>query len=663
VRVPAGRLKRALEATAPLWFHVLMADDAQDPAEDKGRKPSLAGTRRIFPRVARLFRPYKGRLAIVAIGIVVSSGLGVVTPLLVKQVFDDALFCGPECPKQGLLWQLVGAMAIVAATSSAIGYGQAYLGAQMGQRVMRDLRQSLYEHLQRMPLRFLTATKTGEIQSRLTSDIGGVDEIVTYTAANSFANVVILVSSVVAMLVLSWELTLVSMGVVPLFAWISFRIGRRGHGRWKAASESRAELTAMAEETLSISGILLGKTFGRQREAIRRFRDENERLARFQFRAQMNGRAFWALVGTFFALGPALVFVVAAWQLSSGSSAVTFTAGTIVAFTALQNRMFWPVGELFDDVVHLLSSFALFERVFEYLDLQPDLADAPGAVAVPREALRGRITLRDVRFRYEGAVDGRPWTLDGIDLEIQPGQLAALVGPTGAGKTTLSYLLPRLYDVQAGAVEIDNRDVRGITLQSLADSIGVVTQETFLFHASVRDNLLYAKPDATQDELEAAARTAFIHARILELPEGYETKVGERGYRLSGGEKQRLAIARALLKDPRILILDEATSSLDSASERIVHAALRPLMQGRTTLAIAHRLSTIVAADVIFVLDRGRLVERGRHADLVRLGGVYAELYEHQFGGGLIEARTSDGMVLSSGEIVGAELAAREPTG
>jgi len=629
--------------------------------EDEKSKPSLSGTRRVFPRVARLFRPYKARLAVVAAGIVVSSGLGVITPLLVKEVFDEALFCGPECPRQDLLWQLVGAMALVAASTSAIGYGQAYLSAQMGQRVMRDLRQSLYEHLQRMPLRFFTATKTGEIQSRLTSDVGGVDEVVTYTAANTFANLVILVSSVVAMLVLSWELTLVSMGVVPLFAWFSFRIGRRGHGRWKDASESRAELTAMAEETLSISGVLLGKTFGRQREAIRRFGDENERLTRFQFRAQMNGRAFWAVVGTFFALGPALVFVVAAWQLSSGS-AITFTAGTIVAFTALQNRMFWPVGELFDDVVRLLSSFALFERVFEYLDLRPDLADAPGAVALGREEVRGRIRLRDVRFRYEEALDGRPWTLEDVDLEIRPGQLAALVGPTGAGKTTLSYLIPRLYDVQAGTVEIDGRDVRELKLQSLADCIGVVTQETFLFHASVRDNLFYAKPEATQAELEAAARTAFIHERILELPESYDTKVGERGYRLSGGEKQRLAIARALLKDPRILILDEATSSLDSASERIVHAALRPLMRGRTTLAIAHRLSTIVAADVIFVLDRGRIVAQGTHAELVGQGGLYAELYEHQFGGGLIEARTRDGVVLSSGEIVGVELAAREPT-
>ena len=416
----------------------------------------------------------------------------------------------------------------------------------------------------------------------------------------------------------------------------------------------------MAEETLSISGILLGKTFGRQREAIRRFREENERLTGHQFRAQMNGRAFWAVVGTFFALGPALVFLVAAWQLERNSAAA-FSAGTIVAFTALQNRMFWPVGELFGDVVEMLSSFALFERVFEYLDLRPDLTD--GGVTLRPEHVRGRIRLRDVRFRYEEVLDGRPWTLDGIDLEIEPGQLAALVGPTGAGKTTLSYLIPRLYDVQAGSVEIDGLDVRDLTQESIAECIGVVTQETFLFHASVRDNLLYAKADATQEELEAAARTAFIHERILELPDAYETKVGERGYRLSGGEKQRLAIARALLKDPRILILDEATSSLDSASERIVHAALRPLMEGRTTIAIAHRLSTIVAADVIFVLDRGRVVERGRHGELVRRGGLYAELYEHQFGGGLIEARTSDGMVLSSGEIVGAELAAREPTG
>jgi ATP-binding cassette subfamily B protein len=629
-------------------------------SEDQA-KPSVASMRRILPRVGRLFRPYRGRLAIVLAAILLSSSLGAVNPILTKHVFDDALFCESGCPDQSLLWQLIGAIVLLAATTSAIGLGQAVVSARMGQEVMRDLRQSLYEHLHRMPLRFFTRTKTGEIQSRLTNDVGGVDEIVTYAAANTFANIVILVSSVVAMLVLSWELTLVSMGVVPLFGYLSYRIGRRGHGRWKASSESRAELTAMAEETLSVSGVLLTKTFGRQTDAVRRFRDENDKLARLQYRAQMNGRFFWSIVSTFFALGPAVVFVVAAWQLSNNAAAA-FSAGTIVAFVALQNRMFWPIGELFHELVDVMSSFALFERVFEYLDLRSDLEDAPGAARLRPEDVRGGIALRGVRFRYDEQTDGRPWTLDGIDLEIAPGELAALVGPTGAGKTTLSYLIPRLYDVQEGRVEIDRRDVREVTQQSLADCIGVVTQETFLFHASVRDNLLYAKPDAGQEELERAARTAFIHERILELPEGYDTKVGERGYRLSGGEKQRLAIARALLKDPRILILDEATSSLDSASERIVHAALRPLMRGRTTLAIAHRLSTIVAADVIFVLDRGRVVEHGTHAELVARGGLYAELYDHQFGGGLIEARTSDGVVLSSGEIVGAELAAREPS-
>jgi ATP-binding cassette subfamily B protein len=638
-------------------------------AESDPKRPSVAETRRVLPRVARLFRPYRRRLALVAGAIVLSSGLGVATPLLIREIFDEALFCGPECPNQTLLWQLIGAMVLVAAVTSAIGLGQAFLSARIGQAVMRDLRQSLYEHLQKMPLRFFTGTKTGEIQSRLTNDVAGVDEVVTYTAADTFANVVILLSSLAAMLVMSWELTLVSLAVVPFFGYLSYLIGKRGHGRWKAAGESRAELTAMAEETLSISGMLLGKTFGRQADAISRFRGENERLAHLQFRAQMNGRAFWAVVSAFFALGPAAVFAVAAYQLSHNAGAA-FSAGTIVAFTTLQARMFWPIGQLFNAIVELLSSFALFDRIFEYLDLRPDLADAPDALALERDRVRGRVRFRDVRFRYEAPalpgveavpIRGRRWTLDGIDLEIEPGQLAALVGPTGAGKTTLSYLIPRLYDVQHGAVELDGRDVRSLTLDSLAEAIGVVTQETFLFHATVRDNLLYAKPEATQAELEAACRTAFIHERVLELAQGYDTVVGERGHRLSGGEKQRLAIARALLKDPRILILDEATSSLDSASERIVQTALRPLMAGRTTLAIAHRLSTIVAADVIFVLDEGRVVERGTHAALAARGGLYAQLYEQQFAGGLIEARTSDGVVLSSGEIVGADLVLHEP--
>ncbi|MBI2238780.1 MAG: ABC transporter ATP-binding protein, partial [Actinobacteria bacterium] len=419
--------------------------------------------------------------------------------------------------------------------------------------------------------------------------------------------------------------------------------------------------------TLSVSGILLSKSFGRQRHEIGRFRNENERLTGLQIRKTMIGRSFFEVVQIFFSITPALVYLVAGWLISNHSQAIT--AGDIVAFTTLQSRLFFPIGSMLQVSVEVQSSMALFDRIFEYLDMPHEIADAPDAVALPAGSVQGRVTFDDVWFHYErppeatetpvsppdlaaGERAPREWTLEGVDIEIEPGQLAALVGPSGAGKTTMTYLVPRLYDVQRGAVEIDGIDVRKIELESIGDIIGVVTQETYLFHTSIRTNLLYGKPDASQEELEAAATAAFIHDRIAELAEGYDTVVGERGYKLSGGEKQRLAIARVILKDPRILILDEATSSLDTTSERLVQEALRPLMRGRTTIAIAHRLSTILSADVIFVVDHGRIVERGTHAELLDRGGLYARLYEQQFRGGLIEAECEDGVVMATGEVV-----------
>ena len=614
-------------------------------------------------RVASTFKPYKKQVALVGIAILITSAMGVANPLLIKVIFDRALFCGPECPNLDLLYGLVTLMVAIPIVSGVIGIGQTYLSNLIGQRVMQDFRNSLYEHLQRMPLRFFTTTRTGEIQSRLSNDVGGVQSVVTDTASSVLANVVIVLSTVVAMLVLSWQLTLLSLGTLPFFFWLTYRVGKARREVAASTQKSLADLSTITEETLSVSGILLSKAFGRQRYETDRFRSENERLAGLQIRQQMIGRSFFATIQIFFSITPALVYLVAGWVLSGQSGGLT--AGDIVAFTTLQSRLFFPIGSMLQVSVEVHSAMALFDRIFEYLDLPKEIEDRPGATSLPRDRVRGEVRFREVSFRYETPPEdedgelpngdrqpSRRWTLEGVDIQIEPGTLAALVGPSGAGKTTMTYLTPRFYDVQEGSVEIDGLDVRDIKLESLAEFIGMVTQETYLFHSSIKQNLRYGDPEADDKQLEAAARAAFIHDRIMELPEGYETVVGERGYKMSGGEKQRLAIARAILKDPRILILDEATSSLDTTSERLVQEALRPLMRGRTTIAIAHRLSTILSADVIFVLDRGRVVERGTHAELVRQGGLYATLYERQFQSGTVEAECEDGVVLASGEIV-----------
>jgi ATP-binding cassette, subfamily B, bacterial len=583
-------------------------------------------------------------------------------------VFDDALFVegGPDL---GLLYTLVAVMVAIPIVLGLLGIAQTYLTNIVGNRVMQDLRDRLYAHLQAMPLAFFTGTRTGEIQSRLANDVGGVQNVVTSTASSILSNVVTVTSSLVAMVILSWELTVVSLVLVPLFVYLTWRVGRVRRAVTAQTQESMAEMSAITQETLSVSGILLAKVFERRADEIERYRRANERLAELQVRQQMTGQGFFALVQAFFGVTPAMIYLVAGVALDSGSGPQV-SAGTIVAFTALQTRLFFPIIQLLRVSVEIQSSLALFERVFQYLDLESEIVDAPEALELDPRAVRGEVSLREVSFEYpqssplvraagadgggpgNGAGAGRRRALDGLSLTIEPGQLAALVGPSGAGKTTVSYLIPRLYDPTTGTVTIDGIEVRKIRLASLAEIVGVVTQETYLFHASVRDNLLYAKPDASQAELEAAARAALIHDRIVELDDGYDTMVGERGYRLSGGEKQRVAIARVFLKDPRILILDEATSALDTTSERLVQAAFEPLMAGRTTLAIAHRLSTIYAADVIFVLDRGRLVEQGAHAELLERGGLYARLYHEQFQDGLVEASCADGVVLSNGRVV-----------
>ncbi|MBV8196107.1 MAG: ABC transporter ATP-binding protein [Candidatus Dormibacteraeota bacterium] len=625
----------------------------------------------------------------VIVGLVlVTAGAGVINPLLIKVIFDSALFpAGQHGPNLTLLYIVVGVMVFIPVITGAVGVLQTYETTRVGQRVMEDLRNRLYQHLQGMSMRFFTGTRTGEIQSRLTNDVGGIQSVVTDTATSLLSNLVILLSTLVAMLVLSWQLTALSLVLTPIFAFYTYRAGQVRRRITTRAQESIAEMTAITEETLSVSGMLLSKVFGRRNEDITRFRSENHRLANLAIRQEMVGRALFAVIGAFFSGAPALVYLIAGLVLVHDPTA-GISAGTIVAFTTLQSRLFFPIGSLLNISIEVQASLALFERIFSYLGMPHDITDAPDAVALVPEQVHGEVRLDHVYFRYDplafgplhplqaahngssdtgpeadgDASDGttdlvpneapRAWALEDVTLAVSPGQLAAIVGPSGAGKTTISYLIPRLYDVTDGRVLLDGRDIRSVTVDSLADVVSMVTQETYLFHASVRRNLLYAKPDATQEELEAAARAAFIHDRIVELEQGYDTVVGERGYRMSGGEKQRLAIARVVLNAPRVLILDEATSALDTTSERLVQAALQPLMAGRTTIAIAHRLSTILAADVIFVIDRGRLVEQGTHAELVARGGLYAQLYEQQFQGGRVEAECEDGYVLASGEVV-----------
>ena len=601
---------------------------------------------RTLRRIVGFFKPYRGRLSVIAAAILLTATIGVVNPILIKLVIDN--LTGPR--DLGLLYIQSGLMIVLPIVTSLIGVGQSYLSNLVGQRVMNDLRVALYSHLQWMPLRFFTETRTGEIQSRISNDVGGVQSVVTDTASSLLSNFATVASTVVAMLILDWRLTALSLGMLPIFAYITYRVGKVRRQVSTLTQQSLAEVSAITEESLSVSGILLSKTFGQQAASIDRFERESRRLGDLQVRQQMLGRWFFAMIGTFFSIMPALVYILAGTLIIRGDTHVSI--GTIVAFTTLQSRIFFPLGQMLNVQIEIQGALALFDRIFEYLEMDQDITDAPDAVELDPATMRGDVRFDGVAFHYpvtpaqmaareeaaQAEVEGRavsvpikPFDLADISFIAAPGKLVALVGPSGAGKTTTTYLIPRLYDVDAGAVLIDGHDVRQIRLESLGRNIGVVTQETYLFHSSVLDNLHYAKPQATMDEVEEAARAAAIHDRVLELPEGYDTIVGERGYKLSGGEKQRVAIARVLLKNPRILILDEATSALDTVSERLIQGALARLMEGRTTIAIAHRLSTILRADLILVYDRGRIVERGTHVELLQHEGLYARLYEQQF--------------------------------
>ena len=650
------------------------ADFEPVPKERRGRT---------LRRILVFFTPYRPQIAIVLVAILSTSLIGLVNPLLLGILLDEVII-GQEYSRLNLY---VGLMIALPIFTGLIGVGQSYLNNVIGQNVMQDLRGALYTHLHRMPLRFFTETRTGEIQSRLANDVGGVQAVVTDTASSITSNVAIALSTIVAMFILDWRLALLSLGLTPVFLYLTYRVGKVRREVSTETQKALADLSATTEETLSVSGILLSKTFGQQQTAIDKFRHLNQNLAGLQIRQAMVGRWFFMIIGTIFSIMPAFVYWLAGTLAANGSPDAP-TAGAIVAFTTLQSRLFFPLGQLLGIQVEIQGSLALFDRIFEYLEMDPEIVDAPDAVAISPSQVRGHVRFHDVSFHYPteavpsarameaierghghleteerdaamaaaavelpaldavvASLNGEEriagalptiellpqFALDHVDFEAEPGELVALVGPSGSGKTTTTYLIPRLYDVDSGAVEIDGRDVRRITLASLGEVIGVVTQETYLFHASVRDNLAYARPRATQAELEKAARAAAIHDRVMELPEGYDTIVGERGYKLSGGEKQRIAIARVLLKDPRILILDEATSALDTVSERLIQAAFEGLMEGRTTIAIAHRLSTILRADRILVYDRGRIVERGTHAELLAVGGLYARLYQEQF--------------------------------
>jgi len=566
-------------------------------------------------RIGQLFTPYRWQLAIVTAIIAASSIVGLASPFLLRAVIDIAL---PGRNLRLLIWLVLG-MVAVAAVTSVFGVIQTWISTKVGQQVMHSLRTAVFGHLQRQSIAFFTRTRTGEVQSRIQNDIGGMESVVTSTATSIASNLTTVVASAVAMVALSWRLSLISLVVMPPAIYLTRKVA--GMRRAITAQQQRelADLNVTIEEGLSVSGVQLAKTMGTAPSLIRRFTDSSARLIDLELRSQLAGRWRMASLSIIFAAIPAIIYLSAGLPFTAGAISI----GTLIAFTTLQNNLFRPITGLLNTSVSVISSLALFQRIFEYLDLPVEVDDPAHPVAIDPARVTGHVRLEDVSFAYHGA--DRP-AVSGVDLDIPAGQTLALVGETGSGKTTLAALISRLYDPSSGSVRIDGIDIRDIRLADLAAIVGVVSQETYLLHTTVRENLRYAKPDATDEEIEEAARAAQIHDLIAGLPDGYDTMVGSRGYRFSGGEKQRLAIARTLLRDPRVLVLDEATSALDTETERAVQKAFDALAQGRTTITIAHRLSTVRNADEIVVLDHGRIAEAGTHGSLLAGNGRYAAL-------------------------------------
>ncbi len=566
-------------------------------------------------RIWELFRPYRWRLYAVLALIVFSAGLAMLQPFLLRAVLDKGIF---EHDTTLLTW-LVLAMIAIAIINAVLSVWQTYISNAIGQRVMHDLRAAVYRHLQRMSLAFFTRTRTGEVQSRIANDIGGLDNVVTNTATTIAQNATTVIAAIIAMCLLDWRLAILSLIFVPLFVYLTRRVGKMRRKITTQQQRRLADISALVAESLSVSGIMLGKTMGRGDDLAARFTTESADVADLEVRSRMAGRWVMSTIQMTFAIQPAIVY----WLAGQSFVGHSISIGTVVAFTTLQTRLLFPIQSLLGVGADVEASMALFDRIFEYLDLPVDIVEAPEPIELRPEELLGEVRFEGVSFRYSDEGD---WTVQDIDLAVPAGTRTAVVGETGAGKTTLGYLVARLYEPQEGRVTVDGVDVRDASLASLAATVGVVSQETYLFHASVRENLRFARPDATDEEIEDAARTARIHDLISSLPEGYDTIVGERGYRFSGGEKQRMAIARTVLRNPPVLVLDEATSSLDTQTEAAVQAELERLSEGRTTITIAHRLSTVRDADQIAVLDRGRIVERGTHDELLERGGAYAAL-------------------------------------